>query len=119
MLVFFASLNRRRVPDCRYVIDFRCSRLSFVHGGAETGLILKCDGDRHEENGFVSNGAGNGIGFGSRGGHGREGRQGAAAGGLRSLGSRLRQRDYERLYLPRRYSTQSQAVGSRLFRAAL
>jgi hypothetical protein len=35
--------------------------------GAETGLILKCDGGRHEEMGFVSNGAGNGIGFCFRG----------------------------------------------------
>ena len=28
---------------------------------------MKGDGDRHEENGFVSNGAGNGVGLGFRG----------------------------------------------------
>ena len=34
----------------------------------------------HEENRFVGNGAGNGVGFGLRGGYGGEGRQGPAAG---------------------------------------
>src|SRR4030081_2659142 len=79
MLVFFASRNGCRVPDCNHVTEFGCSRLSLASGGSETGLF-KDDGDRHEEIGFVSNGAGNGIGFGSRRGHGREACQGAAAG---------------------------------------
>jgi hypothetical protein len=49
-------------------------------GAPESDWSLKSDGDRHEENGFVGNGAGNGIGFGSGCGYAGEGRQGAAAG---------------------------------------
>ena len=55
-------------------------RLSLVPGGAGIGLIFESDGDRHEENGFVGNDAGNGIGTRSCGGYVLEGCQGAAAG---------------------------------------
>ena len=48
--------------------------------GAPELDCFKGDGDRHEEDRFVSNGAGNGIGFGCRGGHACQGRQGPAAG---------------------------------------
>jgi Bacterial protein of unknown function (Gcw_chp) len=44
MLVFFASLNGWRVPDCNQVTEFRCSRLSFALGGAGIGLIFNVVG---------------------------------------------------------------------------
>src|SRR5437764_14577651 len=94
-------------------------RLSLVPGGAGIGLIFESDGDRHEENGFVGNDAGNGIGTRSRGGYVLEGCQGAAASCFRALGYRIRQRAYERLHLPRHHAVQPQAVGRRLFRPAL
>src|ERR1700683_3983371 len=119
MLAFFASPRGCRVPDCSRVNEFRCSRLSLALGGAEIGLILKSNGDRHEENRLVSNGAGNGIGIGFCCGSACEGCQSAATGSVRSLGSRLRQRDHERLHLPRCDAVQPQPFGGGLFRAAL
>ena len=86
-------------------------------GGAGAGLLL--DGDRHEETGFDRSIARDGCGFGFRGGYAGKGCQGAAAGAVRALGFRLRQRAHERLHLPRHYSVQPQAVGRRLLRAAL
>src|SRR5712691_3386775 len=50
-------------------------------GRREPGC-LGSDGDRHEETGFVSNGAGNGLWFGCCGGYALEGCQGAAAHAL-------------------------------------
>jgi hypothetical protein len=67
MLVFFAFGNGWRVPDCGQVNEFDRIRLALVLGSVGTGLFLKCDGDRHEENGFVGNGADNDNGFGFRG----------------------------------------------------
>src|SRR5205085_6422479 len=49
---------------------------------------LKVNGDLNEKNRLVSNGAGNGIGFGSCGGYAGQGRESATAGAVRALGSR-------------------------------
>ena len=116
-LFCFTTVTRgTRLPQ---VNSFGCSRLSLALGGRRNRAVFEGDGDPYEESGFVSNGAGNGVGFGSRCGYAGEGRQGSAAAGIRSLGFRLRWRHHQRLHLPRHHPVQPQAVGERLLRAAL
>src|SRR5271156_633400 len=75
-------------PSLRNSVAVRC-RLPL--GEPEPGLILKGDGDGHEKNSLVGNGAGNDHGFGSCGGYAGQGRESATAGAVRSLGYRVRQ----------------------------
>ena len=73
-LFCFTTVTRgTRLPQ---VNSFGCSRLSLALGGRRNRAVFEGDGDPYEESGFVSNGAGNGIGFGSRCGYAGEGRQG-------------------------------------------
>jgi hypothetical protein len=67
MPVFFASPPPRRVPDWGGFKKIGCSRRSAL-GVVRIELIAQnVDGDfGHEENRFVSNGAGNGVWFGFR-----------------------------------------------------
>jgi uncharacterized protein (TIGR02001 family) len=44
MLVFFASRNGRRAPDCQHVKKCVCSRYRLTLGGAEIGLIFQSVG---------------------------------------------------------------------------
>src|SRR3954453_14091520 len=101
MLEFFASRKAAALPHCIHLKEFGFQSVIACPWGRRSRTDLGTGGDSHEEIGFVSNGADNDIGLGSCGGHGLEGGQGAGGGSVRAVGSGLRQRDYERLHLPR------------------
>jgi hypothetical protein len=62
---------------------FVFSQIVICPGGRpESGWFLESDGDGHEENGVVGNGAGNGFGFGLGGGYAGQGDEGTAAAGV-------------------------------------